>query len=229
MSDNNDIKRDNVPVDTPTQEPVSKDMLEFSAALVQTEKAYILILLLCGALVLGGVFYAAYASVLTGLLIAIGAIVLYVFLTSNLLYTKLGISYKSATRELTVTAFYGKDREEGFIPARLILLDVTELGDKALAHKSSASLRVLTLPHTLKVIGENVFEGCDALRTIRFGGTVEHWTTIDCGSDLGRFEGICADGTVAPTAAPDVADATAAEDLSEGAVSADSASEEAAE
>lgn len=211
MTDRNDIKEDTVSSDATPDGAVSKEMLAFSAALVQTEKSYTVILLICGALVLGGVFYAAYASVLTGLLIAIGAIVLYVFLTSNLLYTKLGISYKSATRELTVTAFYGKDREEGFIPARLILLDVTALGDKALAHKSSASLRVLTLPHTLKVIGENVFEGCDALRTIRFGGTVEQWAKIECGSDLGRFEVICADGTVAPTAAAKTIDATAAE------------------
>lgn len=215
MSDQNDIKKDAVLADTDTAAPVSKAALEFSDALAQTERSYILILLLCGALALGGVFYAAYSSVLIGLLIAVGAVVLYTLLTSNLLYSKLGISYKSATKNLIVTAFYGKNREEGFIPARLILLDVTELGDKALAHKSSASLRELTLPHTLKVIGEKVFEGCDALRTLRFGGTLEQWSKIECGSDLSRFEVICADGVIAPTAVPETLEETETEEISD--------------
>ena len=195
----------------------------FNKALKKANDAYLLIVILCGAIALGGVFYAVIDSVFIGLLIAIAGVVLYTALTSNTLYNLLGISYRSATKKLTVTAFYGRGQEETFIPARLIWLDVSELGDK-----SSESIRVLHLPSTLKVIGENAFEGCTRLTTLVFGGTLEEFGKIESLSDLSAYEIICADGVIAPTlpespeedipAEGDSAEATDAEaaDVAEG-------------
>lgn len=200
----------------------------FNKALKKANDAYLLIVILCGAIALGGVFYAVIDSVFIGLLVSIAGVVLYTALTSNTLYNLLGISYRSATKKLTVTAFYGRGQEETFIPARLIWLDVSELGDNALKHKSSESIRVLHLPSTLKVIGENAFEGCTRLTTLVFGGTLEEFDKIESLSDLSAYEIICADGVIAPTlpkspeedipAEGDSAEATDAEaaDVAEG-------------
>ena len=169
---------------------------KFKKALKKTNDSYLMIVIFCGALTIGGVFYAVIDSVMIGLLVSIAGVLLYTALTSNLLYNTLGISYKSATKQLTVTAFYGKNKEEAFIPQRLIWLDVTELYDHALKHKSSEKIRVLHLPSTLKVIGESVFEGCACLTTIIFDGSIADWGKVESLTDLSVYKIICNDGII---------------------------------
>lgn len=179
--------------------PEISEAEKFNKTLKKANDSYLFIVIICCGLALSGVVYAVMDSVFVGLLIAIAGIVLYTALTSNLLYKLLGISYRSATKQLTVTALYCKGCEEAFIPARLIWLDVTELGDGALKHKSSEAVRVLHLPATLRMIGEDVFSGCSDLTTLVFDGSVEAWGSIECLTDLSPYEIICNDGTIPAT------------------------------
>ncbi len=155
---------------------------------------YLFTLIICGAIVVGGILLAVGSSVFVGLLVCISAILIYIALTSNLLYKFLGISYKSSTGQLTVTNLYGKGREEIWIPSRLIMLDVTEIGDNAFNHKSSATIVSVYLPSSLKVIGENVFEGCEALSSIYFEGSEAEWEAIEKHTDLSALDIIFLDG-----------------------------------
>lgn len=145
---------------------------------------YLFTLIICGAVVVGGILLAVGSSVFVGLLVCISAILIYIAITSNLLYKFLGISYRSSTGQLTVTNLYGNGREEIWIPRRLIMLDVTEIGDNAFNHKSSASIVAVHLPSTLKVIGEKAFDGCDALTSIYFEGSTTEWEAIEKHTDL---------------------------------------------
>ena len=155
---------------------------------------YLFILIVCGALVVGAIIFAVVYNVFIGLLIAIAAVLLYISLTSNLLYRLLGISYKSSSGQLTVTDFYGKNRHEVWIPRRLIMLDVTEIDNKAFCHKSSSLIEKLHLPSTIKVIGDNAFEGCTALTTLYFEGSEEEWLSIDNHADLVGIKVLFFDG-----------------------------------
>ena len=149
---------------------------------------YLYTLIVSGAVVLSGIIYAVVAEVFMGLLIAIAGILIYMALTSNILYRILGLSYKTDSGRLTVTAVYGREREEIYLPHRLLLCDVTNIGDRAFDHKSSASVRAVHLPSTIKRLGENVFCGCPELSVIYFDGSREEWEAIESLSDTSAYE-----------------------------------------
>ncbi len=149
---------------------------------------YLYTLIFSGAVVLAGIIYAIAADVFIGLLAAIAGILIYMALTSNILYRILGLSYKTESGRLTVTAVYGRKREEIYLPRRLLLCDVTEIGDKAFDHKSSASIRAVHLPSSIKRLGENVFCGCPELSVIYFDGSREEWEAIESLSDTSAYE-----------------------------------------
>lgn len=180
----------------------------------KANKLYILTLIFCGAAVLGALVWAVLDSVFMGLLLGICAIIIYMALTSNILYRSFGISYKSDTGRLTVTQLYGKGREEVFLPERIIMLTLTEIGDRAFAHKSSAQIRTVHLPATLEVIGKDVFDGCESLRTLCFGGTREAFLKIQSATDLSCYKVVCTDDPVEQTeemAEPETAEQVAEE------------------
>ena len=158
----------------------------------KVNRLYILTLVFCGAAVLGALVWAVLDSVFMGLVLGICSIIVYMALTANILYRYLGISYKSETGRLTVTQLYGRGREAVRIPGRIIMLDVTEIGDRAFAHRSSAAMKTLYLPATLEVIGKDIFEGCESLTRIYFEGSREAFEGISCATDLSSYEIICA-------------------------------------
>lgn len=186
---------------------------QYLKSLKAVSDLYLFTLIICGAIVLGGIIFAVMSSVFVGLLVCISAILIYIALTSNLLYKFLGISYKSSTGQLTVTNLYGKGREEIWIPRRLIMLDVTEIGDNAFKHKSSAAIAKVHLPSTLKVIGENVFADCEALTAIYFEGSEAEWEAIEKHTDLSAFDIVFLDGEEKETGA----EQSLSESLEEGA------------
>ena len=171
-------------------------------AVSKVNKLYILTLVFCAAAILGALVWAVLDSILMGLVLAVCAIIVYVALTTNILYRFLGISYKSDNGRATVTQLYGKGREEIWIPERIILLEVKEIGDRAFAHKSSASIRAVHLPGGLEVIGKDVFALCDSLTTVYFGCRREELEKIKCDTELSSYELIFIDDVV--TDAPEV-------------------------
>ena len=142
-------------------------------------------------LVIGVAVLAAAAialAVFYGLLFAIIVALVYTVAASNILYSRLGFSYDSLPGALRIKDVYGKNRDQVFLPRRLFWLDVSEIGDRAFCHSSSAKITTVYLPSTLKTIGENVFEGCESLCRICFEGTKEEWESIEKKTSLEGIE-----------------------------------------
>ncbi len=63
------------------------------------------------------------------------------------------------------------------------------------------ALSEVSIPSYVQAIDEGAFAGCTALRTIRFGGTVEAWTKMPCAPlwnlDVTDCTVVCTDGTSA--------------------------------
>ena len=86
-----------------------------------------------------------------------------------------------------------KDKEEIFVPSRLLWLDVDTLSDKAFSCECAKNMHSVHLPATLTKIGKDVFEGCDALKTVYFEGTQEDFEKIESDTSFERFELIFCD------------------------------------
>ena len=145
-------------------------------AAVNTGYAWALIITLL--IAVGGIVCAVLYTVFLGLLLIILAVVTYVAITTNLLYAKLGIAYRSLHGCLTVTALYGKNREVVYIPDRLIWLTVTEIGTRAFTHENSKSIREIHLPKSLLRIGTSAFARLPALTDIYYEGTEKEWREL---------------------------------------------------
>ena len=168
---------------------------EFLADLKWTDDLYRVILIASFVLAAASIGIAVMWKVSYGLLGAFVTVLFYMAAVSNMLYAKLGFAYTSERGELTVTELYGKNREEAFVPERLLLLDVTVLGKEACDHKSSAEIRVLHLPRTLKKIETDALKGTLALERICYGGSAEEWAEVAIECDLGDVE-ICFDDVI---------------------------------
>ena len=150
-------------------------------------KLYILAVIFCAALALCAVVWAVLDSILVGIILAICSVIIYKALVSNIMYRYLGISYKSLNGSLCITAFYGKNKQEATVPESVIMHTVTEIGDAAFDHKSSALIERIILPASLLKIGKDAFKGCDSLSTVCFCGTPEQWERVEKQTDLSRY------------------------------------------
>lgn len=160
---------------------------DFLSDLELSSKAYLVIVAASAVLVAGAIVLAVLWNVFYGLLLAIIAVLLYIAATGRMLYARLGFSYDSIPGALRITGVYGKHRNQIFIPRRLLWLDVAEIGEKAFCHASSSKIRAVYLPSSLKTIGKDIFEGCEALSLICFEGSEEEWNAIEKETS---FEGI---------------------------------------
>lgn len=174
---------------TEAAEEVAKEYSEqdFLSDLKWTDKAYLVTVIVAAVLVAAAIAVAVIWQVFYGLMLAIMVVIAYIGATGKILYSRLGFSYDSLPGALKIKDVYGKDREQVFVPRRLFWLDVSEIGDKAFCHRSSAKLTTVYLPRTLKTIGENAFEGCDSLCRICFEGSEREWERIEKNTS---FEGI---------------------------------------
>ena len=161
---------------------------EFLSDLKWTGKAYLLLVIAAAALVAAAIALAVLWKVSYGLLLAIIIVLGYISLSGNILYSRLGFSYDSTQGALRIKDVYGKNRDQVFLPRRLFWLDVSEIGDRAFCHSSSAKITTVYLPSTLKTIGENVFEGCESLCRICFEGSEEEWESIEKKTSLEGIE-----------------------------------------
>ena len=189
MNDTNGIKeneREQSVSDVKTEQELAE--INFRKSLKAVSDLYLYTVIISAAVVVAGLVYAVISKVSIGLIIAILGVLIYTALTSNILYKKLGISYRSTSGALTVTQLYGQHRKEIWIPERLLWINVTEIGDRAFAHASSAKIHTVHLPATLKAIGENIFEGCEELKTVYFAGSREEWEQIESSTDFSAYE-----------------------------------------
>jgi len=166
---------------------------EFLHALKLANSSYLNIVMTCGCLAICGIIIAIHVRLLYGVAVSFAAALAYMVATKMLLRKALGISYETTSGALTVTKLCAKNKEEIFIPRRLLWVDVTEIRDKAFADDTSKNMRVLHLPATLTLIGENIFEGCDSLETVYFEGTQEEFEKIESSTDFSTFQLIFCD------------------------------------
>ena len=161
---------------------------DFLSDLEWTDKTYLLLVISAAALAAAAIALAVLWKVFYGLLFAIIVALVYTVAASNILYSRLGFSYDSLPGALRIKDVYGKNRDQVFLPRRLFWLDVSEIGDKAFCHSSSAKITTVYLPRTLKSIGENVFEDCESLCRICFEGSEEEWESIEKKTSLEGIE-----------------------------------------
>lgn len=154
---------------------------EFIEALKKTNSAYLGTVIISASIVAAGIAIAAFLNVFAGLGLGIVAILLYMFTTKQILDKHLGITYRSTSGELAVVLLKARDKEEIFIPHRLLWLDVTELDSGAFGDGTAKSVHTIHLPATLKAIGDGAFDGCEALATVCFEGSEEEWSAIEKG------------------------------------------------
>jgi hypothetical protein len=161
---------------------------EFLKRLAAFEKAYLAVVIIAAAIAAAGIAVAVIIRVSYGLILAIAAVLFYLGAVSNILYSKLGLAYTSASGELYVTEYYGRGKEDAWIPRRLMWIDVRSIGDEAFDHESSREIRTLHLPRTVVHIGKNVFLGCENISRICFEGSPEDWEAIEKESDMDGIE-----------------------------------------
>lgn len=157
---------------------------DFLCDLEWTGKAYIVCIVLSALLAVASVAVAVHLKVIFGLIGAIASVLVYMGLVGHILYSRLGFSYTSTTGALKITEIYGKGRDEIWIPRKLLLLDVREIGDEACDHASSSELRFIHLPSTLRSIGKDAFLKCEKLECICYEGSPEEWDAIEKGAEL---------------------------------------------
>ena len=182
------IRNDTEHKEAEIQEPADKqDFAEkqeltedqkFLSALKTVKKGYFCALAITAAIAVGAIVSAVHYRVSLGFLLLIFSVVTYLAIVINLLYSKLGIAYRSFHGGMTVTALYGKNREVVYIPDRLLFLTVTEIGTRAFTHESSKSIREIHLPKTLLRIGTSAFAKLPALTDVYYEGSEEEWNEI---------------------------------------------------
>ena len=168
-------------LETKNQEESQAELTEeakFLKALKDVKTGYICALVITALIIAGAICCAVLYKVSLGILLVILAIVTYTAIVGNLLYRKLGISYRALHGCLTVKELYGKGREVVYIPKRVIFLTVTEIGTRAFTHESSKSIREIRLPKTLLRIGTSAFAKLPALTDVYYEGSEEEWKEI---------------------------------------------------
>ena len=154
------------------------DEEKYLKSLANIKKGYIIALIVSAVIFASSICSAMIYSVLLGLALLVLAIVTYAAITTRLLYDNLGISYKAYHGCLTVTGLYGKNREVVYIPDKLIMLTVTEIGNRAFTHESSKSIREIYIPKSILRIGTSAFAKLPALTDLYYEGSEEEWTEL---------------------------------------------------
>lgn len=174
---NESAELDKGKAEKPTEDKPTAEQ-EFLSALKFLQKGYLWALGIAAAIMIGGIICAVHYRVSFGALIMVLAVVTYLAIVINLLYIKLGIAYRSFHGGMTITALYGKHREIIYIPDKVIMLTVSEIGNRAFTHNSSKSIREIHLPKTIQKIGKSAFASLPALTDVYFEGTEEEWERI---------------------------------------------------
>lgn len=164
--------------DTPKPQSELTEEQKFLKALKTVKKGYLLALIIAAAITIGAIICSVHYKVSFGILLIILAVVTYLAIVINLLYSKLGIAYRAFHGGMTVTALYGKNREIIYIPEKVIMLTVVEIGTRAFTHESSKSIREIHLPKTLLRIGSSAFAQLPALTDVYYEGTKEEWEEL---------------------------------------------------
>ncbi len=155
--------------------------------LKDVKNGYTVTLIISSIILAGAICCAVFYSALIGLALLVLGVIAYAALTKNLLYKKLGIAYRAYHGCLTVTELYGRSREVVYIPDKIIMLTVTEIGTKAFKHESSKNIREIHIPKSIIRIGTSAFAKLPSLTDLYYEGSEEEWKEL---SRLAPLEGV---------------------------------------
>ena len=151
---------------------------EYLKALCELHKGYIWAIVITLAIMAASIATALLYRAYMGLLILALAVIVYLVIAKNLAYSKLGISYRTLHGCLTVTELYGKNRETVYIPEKMMIFTVTEIGTRAFTHESSKSIKNIYIPKSILRIGTSAFARLHSLTDIYYEGSEEQWKEI---------------------------------------------------
>lgn len=151
---------------------------EYLKALCELRKGYIWTVVITLAIMAASIATALLYRAYMGLLILALAVIVYLVIAKNLAYSKLGISYRTLHGCLTVTELYGKNRETVYIPEKMMIFTVTEIGTRAFTHESSKSIKSIYIPKSILRIGTSAFARLHSLTDIYYEGSEEQWKEI---------------------------------------------------
>lgn len=151
---------------------------EYLKALCELRKGYIWAIVITLAIMAASIATALLYRAYMGLLILALAVIVYLVIAKNLAYSKLGISYRTLHGCLTVTELYGKNRETVYIPEKMMIFTVTEIGTRAFTHESSKSIKSIYIPKSILRIGTSAFARLHSLTDIYYEGSEEQWKEI---------------------------------------------------
>ena len=171
-------KKDMIPeAETSFAEEYIKRMRAFS-------RFYVAILAFVGAVMAGAIAAAVLYDVLVGVSVASFSVIFYAVEVPDKMSKELGVRYVSMAGGIRMTKCRARYGERLIIPENLMWFDVIEIGDEAFATDKNRELREVFLPSTLKVIGRDVFSGCESLEAIYYGGSEEAWSRVYSETDL---------------------------------------------
>ncbi len=128
---------------------------------------------------------AVVANVLVGLCAAVAVAVLYTHCKRDALGKHLGLRCESSPAGLCITSLSADGEDTLFVPACLMGLPVTALGDAPFDHEKNAAVTALYLPATLQAVGRDALVGLAALETVFFEGSQTEWDTLASELDIG--------------------------------------------
>ena len=160
---------------------------EYAKRMLSYREKYIKIVAASGAVVAASIPIALYLDLLIGIALAIFGAVFYMKFASNEMYNTLGLDYKTYTEGISITTCRARYGDVVWIPQGLAFFEVTRIEDRAFCTKHNAELRCVFLPRSLRSIGKDVFEGCNALEDIFFEGTEEEWKNVVNETDFSAF------------------------------------------
>ncbi len=161
---------------------------EYIKRIIAFRAYYAQLLCIAGAIEALAIALAVLYNVLVGLSLAILGAAIYFAFTSDEMYKKLGVGYRSIEGGIALTKCRARYGGTLFVPSKLIGLDVTEIEDRAFGvSEKDIELERIFLPATIKKIGENIFDGCDTLKELCFEGTKEEWERIESRTDTSVY------------------------------------------
>lgn len=164
----------------PPHKEYAKRMLNFS-------EFYVGFIVIVGIVMAIAVAIAVLYSVMIGVALALFGAFFYTTLLSDNMSKMLGFRYVSLAGGIRITMCRARYGEVMWMPDRLMGFDVIEIGDGAFKSPKNAELKKVFLPKTLKTIGKDIFEGCEAIEDIYYQGSEEEFSRIACETDLSCY------------------------------------------
>lgn len=164
----------------PPHKEYAKRMLNFS-------EFYIGFIVIVGIIMAIAVAIAVLYSVVLGVVLALFGVLFYTTILSDNMSKMLGFRYVSMAGGIRITMCRARYGEVMWVPDSLMGFDVIAIGEGAFKSPKNSELKKVFFPKTLRTIGKDVFEGCEALEDIYYQGSEEEFAKIVCETELSAY------------------------------------------